>query len=253
MEPNIADQNISSQSTFQQIHAMQPVASVSDNNNHQSNKKRVLIIIFLIVLLVLATLGGLAMQKSSKSTKQQPTIPQPQTTNSPTSVPTASPTLEEITWVDNIDSQGGFSFKYPKGWDVVYATLESKIIEIDVTHPDKKAYVLVVLYSKGEFKNESDIKAKIITREKDLRSDEKIKVIDFTSSTQGNTGSFTASGEEIFFNLTDDEKVTNSTFKFQDKGSYSTEGKSVVFHGATLPGEKNENIITKIIDSFEIK
>lgn len=223
----------------------------------KSNQKVFIFLFVLIVLLILGVSGFIFYQNFNRKNQQKADNinPAPPAKNAVRLNPTG-PGVDEIEWYNYSDSELGFSFIYPEGWEFVKG-FGNGYVELDFKNPAKDALVIISVRNDGKFESEDEINNAISEREKEIKTNENYNVSSFVRSVRSDMGDYSAEGEENNFDFNKSNVDWNDigfiNYKFEEKGIYKKGGKSGIVHGFTIPGSGNEKVIKQILESFELK
>ncbi len=222
--------------------------------------------IILPILLILAIIGSVGFIVFKNFNKKQP-IPQP-VANSNTAtndkIATVVPTKEilkdagsDIKWVTHTNKERGISFDYPEGSDIVYA-LGNDTTEVDVKPSDKASLVTIGIYMDKKIVDNTAIANAIAEKEKEFKTNERYIKSEMKKSLENNSGNYTVTGEEYYLSFSDEnvakdlQDMAVTTYKFQERGYFKVGSKTITLHGMTLSKSPQEDVITRIIESFKL-
>jgi hypothetical protein len=159
----------------------------------------------------------------------------------------------EKDWVEHIDKEKGFSFKIPKGWEIV-SGVSNDSVDFDLKSPDKTTLVGIGVFADKTIKDEADVRNAILEKENVIKSSENYKIANFQSSVKDGVGTYSAEGEQYYLNFANSNAWDESDlilYKYQEKGQFGVGKKTLILYGLTLPGSQKEETIKNIFDSFK--
>ena len=186
-------------------------------------------------------------QTAASSNKNTPTH-----AKSVTSLPQNELT-EDMWYVQN--DELGFSFQIPKDWEFVKAYGDD-YSSYDIHGPAKDLLILISVHTDKRIGESLTLEDALKEREKQISSDESYKMVNLEKSVNVNEASYSIIGERLYFNFANENAWDEGDFvsyKLKEKGYFRLDKKVVILQSMVLPGNPNEKIAIRIIDSFKLK
>lgn len=219
-------------------------------------KKKIIIAIIILVAIFsfLIATGALKINLTASvgDKKERPAENQATPTGQPgTGVETnnGAVSIDQINWKEYKSDKFGYKVSIPASWTIDEKVGQNGGPEILISEPKKFAFVLIRAFYDASVNSPENVEKSINAFQKSVSSQPGTIIEKFeTGEIENNTGGFIYSGEF---------KISDVTFRFEEKGLLSTNGRILIFRSAAV---KDKNIfdifiplMRKITESFTLE